>query len=58
MKRKIVTISISDVVNMDVVKDIIDGLEDLTSGNFTVSVFDQYDEIEEIPCQHRCPKEA
>lgn len=57
MKRKIVTISISDVVNMDVVKDLIDGLEDLAD-NFTVSVFDQYDESEEFTYQHRCPKEA
>lgn len=57
MKRKIVTISISDVVNMDVVKDLIDGLEDLTD-NFTVSVFDQYGESEEFTYHPRCPKEA
>ena len=58
MKRKVVTISIFDVDDMDVVKDIIDRLEDLTSANFTASVFDQYDEIEEFTYQHQCPKEA
>lgn len=57
MKRNIVTISIYDVVNPDVVKDLIDGLEDLAD-NFTVSVFDQYGESEEFTYHPRCPKEA
>ena len=45
MPKKTVSISIYDAEGMDLVKDLLDGLHDI-SMNFTISVFDQDDETE------------
>lgn len=46
MPKKTVSISIYDAEGMDLVKDLLDGLHDI-SMNFTISVFDQDDETED-----------